>query len=142
MNIIRAVTDVDEYNKRYKKGQFLPFYVPRNFMPQVDFDKLGEVLALAVRNNISFGFEVLNPIQLKAHQRVNIQRAVTAPPAVRATPIIVSNDNYILDGNHRWWAAVHDGVQYIAVIRMNLPFEDAIPWLLKQPCVYEVGSSS
>jgi hypothetical protein len=84
--------------------------------------------------------EVVNPKTLRAHQRVDINRAIAMPLEVKLKPTLVSIDNFVLDGNHRWWAHVHSGDEAMNVIRIGLEFDKAIDWLFEQPFTYRIKS--
>jgi hypothetical protein len=129
---------VSEYGRVFRGGEFLPFYVPRPDMPQVDEANLPELVARAFNAGISPTFDVTDPRRLRAHQRVDHARAAGMPLAVKLKPILVSSDGYVLDGNHRWWAHVHEDDGYISVIRLGLPFEQAIAWLFELPFTYKL----
>lgn len=131
----------EDYGKHFKAGQFLPFYVPRQFMPQVDTPEIPRMVAAGVVCDI-IAFEVVPLNKLRAHQRINHARAATIPAEVMKLPIITSLDDYIVDGNHRWWGHVHNGDETIMVIRINLNFDAAIRWMLSQPFVYEVDKEA
>lgn len=122
----------DRYGKHYGGGEFLPFYVPRPMMPQVD--DLPRMIADAV-NDAGCEVTVVEPPKLRAHQRVNHMLAQAMPPAVKRFPVVVSSDGYIIDGNHRWWNAVREGREFIAAIRLRLPFDAALEWLAPRPYV-------
>lgn len=127
----------DEYGKTYRGGEFLPFYVPRPDMPQIDEKYQPQFVADAF-DKIGVTFESAPVSALRAHQRINHAIAKAMTPQVKMKPVIVSWDGYIVDGNHRWWAHVHAGDEFINVIRVGLPFEQAIEWALKLPYVYRI----
>lgn len=122
-----------EYGHTYRGGEFLPFYVPREDMPQIPM----EAYPLLVRDAFPIGihFGVTDTHQLRAHQRVDHTLAlkVAADPHELLIPVIVSADGYVLDGNHRWWAHVHGDMPAIATINIHLPFDAAIDWLMSLP---------
>lgn len=128
-----------EYGHHYLPGQFLPFYVPRCDMPQIDqadylrlIDDVREDLGSSVE------FDVARVSNLHAHQRIDHNRAMHMKPDVKLKPVLVSSDGYVVDGNHRWWAHVHDGDEYINVIRINERFGTIVLWALGRPYVYRI----
>lgn len=129
---------VSEYGRVFRGGEFLPFYVPRPDMPQVDEANLPELVARAFNAGISPAFEVVDPSTLRAHQRIDHAKAKAMPPGVYLKPVLISADGYVLDGNHRWWSHVyrHEGV--MNAIRLGLPFEQAIAWLFELPFTYKL----
>lgn len=146
----RATGPAEEYGKFYRAGEFLPFYVPRDHMPQIDerympqfiHDALDGLSAGGVRG---VAFEVTDARQFKAHQRINHAKAAAMPEACRLKPIFVSADGYVIDGNHRWWAHVkrwqlslRSSDLLLPAFRLDLPFDKAVDWALAQPYVYEI----
>lgn len=140
MNLKRAPAGgIDEYGKRYAGGEYLPFYVPRNAMPQVDEKDQPRMVKAAMDVGISITFDVRHAGELRAHQWINRRLAGSMSEMVKRKPIIVSSDGYILDGNHRWWANVHDGNEWLVTITVDRTFDEARDWLLSQPYVYEIN---
>lgn len=137
MNLARATAPVDLYGRHYTPGEFLPFYVPRPAMPQIDERDYARLIADAYNHPAAeVWLETIDPRKLRAHQRVDHARAQGMDDAIRAKPVIVSADNYVLDGNHRWWAHVHAGSKAMAVIRLGFDFDAGLHWLLGRPYVY------
>lgn len=114
------------------------FYIPRAEMPQIDGADLPHLVATAFDGGHTPSFEIVDPHTLHAHQRVNHARALAMPPGVYMKPILISADDYVLDGNHRWWSHVHRHEGVMSAIRIGLPFDDAIAWLFKQPYTYRL----
>lgn len=134
MNHRAPAGGADEYDKHYLGGQFMPFYVPRERMPQFserDYPRL-------VRDAYSCSFETVPTMDLHAHQRINHHLAQAMDARDRIKPIIVSADNYIVDGNHRWWASVYSGTPWMNVIRLKDNFDTAVAWALSLPYVTEI----
>jgi hypothetical protein len=131
---------------RAENGEFLPFYIPRPKMPQVDDQYYPWFVSLAFKgedyNGPGCNFEVVPVNSLRAHQRINKRRADTMPADLKLKPIIVSSDGYIVDGNHRWWAHVHGKDEWINVIRLDLSFDNALDWTRSLPFVYEITPST
>lgn len=139
MQSTHATDEVIEYGKTYTRGEFLPFYVPRAEMPQVDDNYLTNLIEAAENSNhLGCEMDAVPPHSLKFHQRIDVNKAETMDLRVKMKPIIVSNDGFVLDGNHRLWRHLHDNDPYILVIRLNMPFNKAIPWLLALPFVWEI----
>lgn len=123
---------------RDAKGEFLPFYIPRDRMPQIDEAYYPRLIAEATSKGPGVIFDTVDPRTLRAHQRVDHAKAKSMPERTRIKPIIVSSDGYVIDGNHRWWANVHGNHDWINVIRLDMPFDPALIWLLRKPYVYEI----
>lgn len=114
------------------------FYIPRAEMPQIDEADLPHLVATAFDAGHAPAFQAVAPASLHAHQRVNHALALSMSDEVKLKPALVSADGYVLDGNHRWWAHVHAGDQLMNVIRIGLPFDDALAWLFEQPYSYRI----
>lgn len=134
----RAQTPQVLFGREYKKGEFLPFYVPRELMPQIPESDLAHTIQEACLDLLVVQFDCVDPRTLVPHQRVNREIVKNMPPLIQHKVILVSQDNYILDGNHRWWANVEANSPYINIIRFGMVFDSAIDWLLKLPWTYEV----
>lgn len=102
--------------------------VPREKMPQIsDFEKMGFVdwleeqgiLVQFVDIPVALLRSVQNKIDLKKVERL------MAKPTAKA--IIVSKDNFVIDGHHRWVAALnHDPHQMLPAYRINLSVHDCL----------------
>lgn len=135
MNAVHAPAGgIDLIGGHYKGGQFVPFYVPRERMPQVDAEFYTRLIADAI--DIGVTIDVIEVGHITPHQRIDHRRAEAMPLWLRMKPLIVSADDYVLDGNHRWWAARKAGDAYLNAIRISMGFDAAIKWLLQRPYVY------
>lgn len=115
--------------------------VPRSKMPQVDAADLPKLVAAAVMKSLATSFEVVEAKQLRSRQRVNRRMAVQMPDFVLYKPVLVSKDDYVLDGNHRWYASKVRR-KPITIIRLGLTFDEALPWLFEQPYTYAITKST
>lgn len=90
--------------------QGLPFYIPRIEMPQID-DSRACLNWLTEQGTAWRECHDVAPTTYRNHQHVAIdwQRARAIPDTVLDTPIMVSSDGYIVDGNHRWAIAKERG---------------------------------
>lgn len=122
-------------NERDARGEFERFYVPRIEMPQIDDDE--KLLAALSERFGCVELEEVDVRTLHQHQRVVMDRARerAIPEAVMRKSIVISADNYVVDGNHRF--RIHlDRREYIAnSIRIPLPFDQALQWLATQDYV-------
>lgn len=132
-----GTVDPFDPGKCYKGGEFLPFYVPRPLMPQIDEQDYDDFLAFAHAKPVTIAHGSAEPNTLRAHQRIDRIRAERMPPEVRAKPVFVSDDNYILDGNHRWMMHVllEEPINFI---RIGLLFEQAIALMFEFPKTYSL----
>lgn len=94
----------------------------RILMPQIGdikdyLDKLKE-------NNIQYTEEKVDPKTLKATQSEfnteKIAQIMMEPNMSSKSGVIVSNDDYVLDGHHRWIACYNKDIS-IKIIRVDLP---------------------
>jgi hypothetical protein len=123
----------------YSPGEFLPFYVPRAEMPQIDENDYPALLEFLSQQNIDYSYVVYRPEQLHAHQKVNMDRVHTMDKNTFQKDILISLDEYVIDGNHRWWAhkIAH---KVLGTIRIHLEFEQAMEAIFKFPKTYTYGA--
>jgi hypothetical protein len=88
----------------------MPVY-NRKDMPQVNTQKLSKALSMAKSKvKVTKGMSIAG--SLKASQKelikskvIGISKKYNKPTDMK--PLIISKDNYIVDGHHRWGAAIH-----------------------------------
>jgi hypothetical protein len=122
-------------------GEFEPFYVPRPLMPQVDEDCYFELLQYVQQHGHAWSYAEVDPSTLQPHQRIDHDRARHMDPLCLKKPVLVAQDGYILDGNHRWWEHNHLGLP-IRTISIDLPFAAAIEFLFSFPKTYSYGDGA
>jgi len=127
-------------DKRYKGGEFLPFYVPRDVMPQIDDALYPKLIQFGQVHGVVFETKQIEPHVLKPHQHIDKLKAnhIAALPEVFNKPVLVSVDDYILDGNHRWLSHLLVN-KPVNTYQINRTFEDAILFLFKFPGTYYYG---
>jgi uncharacterized ParB-like nuclease family protein len=126
----------------YKGGELLPFYVPRPLMPQIDESDYPALFAFLQGKGIAVETVTLETATLKQHQRVDSFNPAAMPVDVLAKPVLISADYFVLDGNHRYVAHLHLGLETINCIRLDgLSFEDAIAALFSFPNTYTVDGN-
>jgi hypothetical protein len=92
--------------------------ISRSVMPQVRAKHMDKFIKHLNKNDVKVQKTILDPKKLKAIQgefdkekiKANIEKLKTGP----LKPIIVSDDNYVIDGNHRWLASLNTGTPIIA----------------------------
>lgn len=101
--------------------------IKRNQMPQIATDDYPEFIDYLRDNGASFTKASVDPNSLKA-----IQGEFSDAGVIKALqkskikkPIIASNDNYIIDGHHRWVAASNTGVD-VNIYRVNKPVKELL----------------
>lgn len=115
------------------------FYVPRKKMPQIDEKDLPHLVKFTLDAGHDVTFEQVKPDHLRAHQRVNHTLAKSISGAGLLKPALVSFDDYVLDGNHRWWAHKYQHDPLMNVIRLGLPFDKALDFLFTFPATFAYG---
>jgi hypothetical protein len=92
--------------------------VPRSIMPQVRAKHINKFIDHLKKNDIEVKKVVVDPKKLKAIQgefdkekiKINMEKLKNEP----LKPIIISDDNYVIDGNHRWVASMNAGIPITA----------------------------
>lgn len=112
-------------------------------MPQIDDAKYGELIQFASVQGIKFFEELVAPESLHPHQRIDKLKVkhMEQNPEALAKRLLVSADDYILDGNHRWlghWLLKTPAPIY----RVNRGFEEAIAFLFSFPGCYCYGDGA
>lgn len=96
-------------------------YFPRNKMPQLGpVDKFLENLK---RHNIEHDRVTIDSSKLKPLQSefdIDAVRSVMDQPRKTKSAIVISKDNYILDGHHRWLAHYNLGTD-TPTIKVDMP---------------------
>ena len=99
--------------------------IARGHMPQVKGDDYDELLKFLQSKNIRMKKKKVKAKTLKATQRNFNRKKIIGAIANyhtlhKAKPIIVSSDNYIIDGHHRWLGAYNvDGDIHIYHANVN-----------------------
>lgn len=122
-------------DERDSRGEFERFYIPRIEMPQIDDD---DRLIAALREK--FGHVEIAEVDVRTlhqHQRVNMNRKLeaTIPESTMRKSIVISADNFVVDGNHRYRAHLDRREYDVKAIRIPLSFADALNWLSTQDFV-------
>lgn len=124
---------LDLYGQHYKGGEFIPFYVPRILMPQVEgkyYDDFRKFAGDRISEHSG-----IDPASVVPHQRVQVDHAINLSDDLARKPIIISEDNFILDGHHRWYWHVKKP-ELLNVLKVDLPFNPAIDFLFQYPNTY------
>lgn len=108
--------------------------IPRSDMPQLPAEARGALTNFLEARGASSTEELIDPRELKPTQKEfspeKVQKAkdYNGPQGDRA--ILVSKDNYVVDGHHQWLAA-RDQQEEIRIIRLNAPITEILE-LVKQ----------
>jgi hypothetical protein len=93
----------------------------RILMPQLG--PLGEYKKKLDESGVAYSEERVDPNDLKASQSefdMNKVALMMDEPIKAQSGVIVSNDNYILDGHHRWIVAYNKNMK-LTVLKVDLP---------------------
>ncbi len=116
-------------------------WINRALMPQIDEANLPQLVSCAFVAGYSPSFDVVSPRTLRAHQRADHKRAASIPDLLLRKPLLVSADGYVLDGNHRRLGNLMHH-RPCNIIRIGLPFEQAIAWLFTLPFTYRITDTT
>jgi hypothetical protein len=122
-------------------GEFEPFYVPRQDMPQIDEGDLIPLIVHLTKKRVNVRNALVPPDDLLFHQHVFESRipASTSPDMER--PLLVSGDGYVLDGNHRAVAHKRLGTRPPCLI-IDADFTEAMALLFSFPRTYTYGEGT
>jgi hypothetical protein len=102
----------------------------RHEMPQVRSHYIEDFLDTLKEDNIGYGYSIVDAKNLKPTQKeINMDRVdKITEDLVDSKYVILSSDNYVLDGHHRWkWAEMND--KEIKALRIDLPIRDLLDYL-------------
>lgn len=108
--------------------------IPRAEMPQIKAENRGAMVNFMNARDISHEQDEVPASSLKPTQQefspAKVKKAMEFEGGNRS--ILVSNDNYVLDGHHQWLAAREKG-EPVKVIRLNAPIEQLVPLAKEMP---------
>lgn len=123
------------FGRLFKGGEFLPFYVPRPVMPQINEEDYEDFIEFAAERGVEVTVRFFAPEALKPHQRLDKFKAAHMSPEVGRKTVFASLDNFILDGNHRWMYHRITRTR-VPTYQVRLPFNDAIALMFDFPKTY------
>jgi hypothetical protein len=126
--------------QRDSRGRFLPFYIPRDEMPQIDAITYPDLFSWLLQRKVRYSVQRLDPNALHFRQHTGSEIVANMSQEVADKPILVSADGYVLDGNHRATWHKLNGSQAMA-IQIELPFVNALLALFVFPKSYRLSSS-
>jgi hypothetical protein len=111
--------------------------IPRRKMPQINEKDYPEFLKYLESNGVAITRGRLPARTLKPVQKEFSDKGVMKALLKRKNekPIIASSDNYIIDGHHRWLAAVNT-LASVSVIRANVPVKQLLKLVHAFPKTY------
>ena len=115
--------------------------IPRAEMPQVESKDYPELFKWFKKHGVELKKHDAEPASLKPVQNEfsdpgivqSIEKGVGNTMPVK--PIIASSDDYIIDGHHRWLAALNTG-QMIPTLQANVDVHELLDVVLKFPKTY------
>src|SRR5690348_6970852 len=117
--------------------------IPREAMPQVDKQDYHTLFPWLEEQGVRYKIIVVNPRDLRGKQKVNRSKVRLLPDEViRTKDLIISSDRRVLDGNHRWMAAVYRNYPFVPAIEIDRPFAEALDLLRSFPRVYAYGDGN
>tara|TARA_R110000822_G_scaffold58228_6_gene145768 strand:- start:2494 stop:10650 length:8157 start_codon:yes stop_codon:yes gene_type:complete len=116
--------------------------IPRSEMPQIKAENRGAMVSFMKARDIVSEKDEVPASSLKPTQQefspAKVKQAKEFEGGNRS--ILVSNDNYVLDGHHQWLAAREKG-EPVKVIRLNAPIEQLVPLAKEMPSTETQGGT-
>ncbi|ASU00224.1 hypothetical protein [Aeromonas phage AS-zj] len=118
--------------------------IDRQNMPQIAAENVPGFLDWCTTNGVGFIKErvkvkTLLPTQSEYNEE-KVEKMRSAPYSVLSKPIVVSDDNYILDGHHRYSALLaNDGDNLIEIYRVRCDIVDLLIAAHKFPLTFYKG---
>lgn len=103
--------------------------IPRDDMPQIFGKNHCDFKKYLHDNKVTYFDQTISPDHLKATQnQFNTDKVehLMHTPAPSDYSIFISSDKYVVDGHHRWLAALLSGEKLIKVIEINLPIQQLL----------------
>ena len=142
VNQLRQPNDQPELTNELKieKPDVKNWGIPRDKMPQVHKDNYPEFLNYLSDNGVTFTKTTMPASDIKPIQGEFSDAGVIKALVKRKTkkPSILSSDNYIIDGHHRWLASLNTGTD-VLVYKTNIPASQLLELVLKFPKTYFKG---
>jgi hypothetical protein len=139
----RSVMGLKEYSMSLPKAKDT-LGIKRDKMPQVSSKDMDDFKNYLKSNNVSIDKKIADPSKLMASQKefdadkVADKMAKMNKSNVEPKAIIISSDNYVIDGHHRWLAAKNLGIK-IPALKATMKAKELIKLINKYPKVKNVG---
>ena len=98
--------------------------IDRDKMPQVHQDTIPDLLVFLSQRNIEFAAGIIDPQLIKLHQEVDVEKAMAIPVEYLVHPILLAQDDFVLDGDHRAYRHWVNKTK-VSFIQVKAPFVDA-----------------
>ena len=116
--------------------------ITRDKMPQVKSTDYDEYKSYLKKNGVTLTSQVVSAKDLKPIQKEfsdqGVERQLTKNKKYdgqNPKPLLASSDSWIIDGHHRWLAALNTG-RDINILRANVDVHELLSLTLKFPSVY------
>lgn len=110
--------------------------IPRSEMPQIKAEARGALTQFLKARGIEHVQQAILPGELKPTQAEYSQGRVDKARRFEGgdRAILVSSDNYVVDGHHQWLARLHDQPhEAMRVIRLHAPIRELLPQIAQFP---------
>jgi hypothetical protein len=128
-----------EYVSTYVRLPEITLNIERELMPQISSDDIDHFLTYAKINGVNITSETVHPETLKATQgEFNVDKIlsfIANPPEINK-PVMVSSDDYIMDGHHGWIARLNKDETEIQIYRFDVPVMELLSLMRRYPRTY------
>lgn len=119
-----------------------PINISRHDLPQVDETVLEKMIRtfLSLGGTVEYGQvdpDTLIPTQSVQDCDPEKVAAIKKSNTVSKFPVVISNDNYILDGHHRWLAAGKE----LTVLKFDIPIMELLKFAKGTPAINTIKES-
>lgn len=117
--------------------------IPRNEMPQIDFEYYSDILKNLQKNDIGYKIGTLPCSKLKPSQndlnKEKVQSMLDNGAYNEDRTLFISKEGYIVDGHHTWAAKYsYDKEMPIKVVLVKMNIVDLINWFNDQDYTYSI----
>jgi hypothetical protein len=98
--------------------------IDRSKMPQIHQDIIPDLLVFLSQRNIQFAAGIIDPQLIRLHQEVDIAKAMAIPVEYLIHPILLADDEFVLDGDHRAYRHWVNKTM-VSFIKVRTPFVTA-----------------
>lgn len=110
--------------------------IARIKMPQVDDKDIPTLISYLGSLRVGISAGLIDPSQVSAHQPIDPDKAKTIPAKWMRTPVLISKEPFVIDGNHRWYRHHIDGT-LMPYIRFETSFSSCLRLIMSFPQTYE-----
>ncbi|ADQ53152.1 conserved hypothetical protein [Aeromonas phage 65] len=118
--------------------------ISRDKMPQITVANVPVFLEFMLKKGVTYRKErvavkSLLPTQSEYNED-KVKNMVSAPDSVLCAPIITSDDDYILDGHHRYSAVLAQNPnKLMEIYRVDIPIDDLLQYAYAFPLTFYKG---